>query len=137
MFAYALPRLGSDHIPIMLKGGEAVSRLGPTPFEFQSMWLLHPGFVDMVKSWWEDLDAHDLLGQIFRLKLKGIRDRLRTWNKEVFGDIETRKKTCREHILRWDSLEEGEGLEDVERLAWKDAQREFEMIIEMEEIMWR
>lgn len=42
---------GSDHVPIFLKGGEACCQVGPRPFKFHNMWLLHPGFVDLVKGW--------------------------------------------------------------------------------------
>lgn len=34
---HALPRLGSDHIPILLKGGDTLFRLGLFPFKFQNM----------------------------------------------------------------------------------------------------
>lgn len=52
----ALPRVGSNHCPILLKGGD-VAQLGPRPFRFQNMWLIHPGFVDLVKDWWESIEV--------------------------------------------------------------------------------
>lgn len=75
-------------------------------------------------------------GQKLRLKLKGLRNKLRIWNKEVFGYIERRKKACLEEIQRWDKKEEEEGLFSSKRIAHKEAQKEFERVIEME-IMWR
>jgi hypothetical protein len=42
-----LPRLCSDHFPILLDMGE-VSR-GRRPFKFENMWLKAEGFVDLVK----------------------------------------------------------------------------------------
>lgn len=57
VFVHALPRVGSDHVPILLKGGEAISRSGPIPFKFQNMWLIHPSFVDLVKWWWEVMEV--------------------------------------------------------------------------------
>lgn len=47
----ALPRPGLDHMPILLKGGEEYRQTGPFSFKFQNMWLLHPGFVDLVRDW--------------------------------------------------------------------------------------
>lgn len=134
---YALPRVGSDHVPIVLKGGEDIARKGPVPFKFQNMWLLHPGFVDLMKRWWENIEANGLPSQRFQLKLKGIKDNLKTWNREVFGNIITRKKICLEKIQRWDLKEGEEGLEEDERLARKDTQKEYERVLKMEEIMWR
>lgn len=72
----ALPRPGLDHTPILLKGGEVQRQAGPFPFKFQNMWLLHPRFVDMVRVWWEDLEVWGPSGQRFRLKLKGLQDKL-------------------------------------------------------------
>lgn len=42
----------------------------------------------------------------FRLKLKGIRDRLRIWNREVFESIARRKDMCLDGIQKWDNKEE-------------------------------
>lgn len=108
VFVHALPRVGSDHIPIMTKGGEILTHLGLLLFKFQNMWLLHPGFVELVKGWWEGFDVSGPLGQRFRLKLKGLRDVLKGWNKEVFGDIEKKKKSCLDVIQRLDRKEGNE-----------------------------
>lgn len=77
MCVCALPRPGSNHTPLMLKGGDFHSNSGPRPFRFQNMWLLHPRFVDIIRNWWDDLEVWGPPGQIFRLKLKSIRDKLR------------------------------------------------------------
>lgn len=50
VFVQALPRVGLDHIPIMLKGGDVLNRSGLIPFKFQNMWLLHSRFVKLVKN---------------------------------------------------------------------------------------
>lgn len=100
------------------------------------MWQLHPGFVELMKDWWEGFDVHDPPGQRFRLKLKGLRDVLRVWNKEVFGDIDRKKKSCLDDILRWDKKEGDEGLDEDDLIAWKEAHQELERVLEMEEIMW-
>lgn len=55
--------------------------------------------------------------QRFCLKLKVIRDKLISWNREVFGNIERRKAACVEEIQKWDHKKEFEGLEDDERRA--------------------
>nr|XP_009768321.1 PREDICTED: uncharacterized protein LOC104219345 [Nicotiana sylvestris] len=45
-----LPRLTSDHLPILLDGcrGRGVH----APFRFENMWLKVPRFGDKVKEWW-------------------------------------------------------------------------------------
>lgn len=76
------------------------------------------------------------LGQRFKLKLKGLKECLRTWNKEVFWDIGS-KKACLENILRWDRLEGKVGLDSSEMAACRKAQRDLKKTLEMEETMWR
>uniref|UniRef100_A0A2N9IN79 DUF3752 domain-containing protein n=1 Tax=Fagus sylvatica TaxID=28930 RepID=A0A2N9IN79_FAGSY len=63
-----LPRLLSDHSPILLECGEFVR--GRRPFRFENMWLKAEGFVDQVKGWWESyqfsgrqLTAEERLGR--------------------------------------------------------------------------
>lgn len=55
------------------------------------MWLLHPGFVELIRNWWGELEVWGPPGQRFRLKLKGIRDMVRRWTREVFGNIKRKK----------------------------------------------
>lgn len=92
--AIALPCPGSDHSLIFLKGEAEVRKGGPYLFKFQNMWLLHPSFVELIRGWWEEKVVWGPPDQRFWLKLKGVRERLRVWNRDVFGDIEKRKKTC-------------------------------------------
>lgn len=126
VFVHTLPRVGSDHIPILMKGGEVLNHSGPLPFKFQNTWLLHPRFVELMKGWWEGFVVHGPLGQRFRMKLKGLGDVLRGWNKEVFGEIERKKKYCLDDIQRLDRKEGNEGLDEDEQFVRREAQREFE-----------
>lgn len=47
----------------------------------------------MIKEWWESFVVTGKPGQMLRLKLKLLRDKLKCWNKEVFGNVEVKKKT--------------------------------------------
>lgn len=120
--ALVFPRPRFDHIPIILKGGEEIRRAGLYPFRFHDMWLLQPSFVDLIRGWWEEMEVWGPLGQRFRLKLRGICEKLRGWNMDVFGDIVKRKGSCLEEIQKWDRLEEETELNEENMMARKKMQ---------------
>lgn len=100
------------------------------------MWLIHPDFVDLVKGRWDDFEVDGPPGQRFRLKLKELREVLRVWNMEVFGDIERKQNNLMDEISSWDRKEEEEGLSLSEMTIRKETQWELERVLEMKEIMW-
>ncbi|KAJ4840273.1 hypothetical protein Tsubulata_024970 [Turnera subulata] len=44
-----LPRVGSDHCPLLLMNGLSPSPKAQRPFRFQAAWLAHPSFEEFVK----------------------------------------------------------------------------------------
>ncbi|XP_075499181.1 uncharacterized protein LOC142537558 [Primulina tabacum] len=79
-----LIRTVSDHCPLFVS--VPVFASGPSSFRFQSMWLRHHGFLQMVRLNW-NLPCH--LNGMHRLfvKLKRLKSHLKWWNKSVFGDL--------------------------------------------------
>ena len=85
-----MPRLLSNHFPFVLEGGSF--QRGRRPFRFENMWLKDEGFVERVRFWWE---SYNVLGApIFFLayKVKLLKNDLKKWNVEVFGNVENRVK---------------------------------------------
>ena len=81
-----LPRLLFDHFPIVLEGGSF--QRGRRPFRFENIWLKDEGFVERVRSWW---DSYNILGApsfVLANKLKFLKNDLKKWNVEVFGNVE-------------------------------------------------
>ena len=90
-----LPRHVLDHFPILLDGGGI--KLGPTPFRFENMWLKGEGFKELLKNWWQNLNFCGSHSYILAAKLKALKGLLKSWNKEVFGEVGYRKS---EALLR-------------------------------------
>lgn len=51
---YHLPRLKSDHNPILLRTHPHFSSFGPRPFRCESIWLHQPDFISLSRSIWEN-----------------------------------------------------------------------------------
>jgi hypothetical protein len=126
-----LPRLLSDHFPLLLDCG--VPREGNEYFKFENMWLKLDGFVDQVKSWWMSYEFFGLPSYVLVNKLKA----LKIWNDEVFGDVGKKKKELLEGIRELDLVEESRCLEEDERVRKLDILRELEKTLLFEEMSWR
>jgi len=85
-----LPRLLSDHFPLMLECG-ASSRSGGY-FKFENMWQKSKGFMDQVKLWWRSYQFEDCPSYVLACKLNALKVALRKWNEDIFGDVGKRKK---------------------------------------------
>jgi len=124
-----LPFFSSDHAPLYLQLAlnqtmDPRRRL----FCFKAAWLSHECFKEMVQISWD-------LNLTTPVALQKLQGKLRIWNKEVFGAINTRKeKTVRQ-------LKEVQDLLDVtqsDALLMKEEQlfKEFDTILEQEETIW-
>ncbi|XP_045791653.1 uncharacterized protein LOC123886374 [Trifolium pratense] len=84
-FAKVLPRVQSDHHPIIVfLNGEATTNRN-RPFRFEAAWTSHGDFNDFLHSKWEK--DRDIVQSLHNLTTH-----LKKWNKETFGDIFKRKK---------------------------------------------
>ena len=130
-----LPRPVSDHFPILLDGGGI--RSGPSPFRFEIMWLKAEGFKDLLKGWWQGLSFRGSTSFILAEKLKGLKGKLKVWNKEVFGNVGTRKAEALHRVGCWDNLEKDRELsleESEERAKARDDYKRWSLL---EEASWR
>ena len=72
-----------------------------------------------------------------RDRLKYIKVKLKSWNREVFGDMRTKKFDFLSIINALDAKEESDGLSSDESLQRKVARDEWAKLTLMEEISWR
>ena len=87
-----LPKPISDHAPILLDGGGIRGR--KTPFRFKNMWLKVEGFKDLVRKWWSCYNFSGSYNHILACKLKALKQDLKVWNREVFGNVSLNKNVA-------------------------------------------
>eukprot|EP00261_Vitis_vinifera_P017250 XP_010646847.1 PREDICTED: uncharacterized protein LOC104878346 [Vitis vinifera] len=130
-----LSRPISDHFPIVLEGGGI--RRGPTLFRFESMWLKVEGFKDIVRTWWQGIEVRGSTSYRLAVKMKEIKKKLKVWNKEVFGRLETNKAAALQQVDFWDRVESGRNLTVEEAELKKEAKDSFKKWVLLEEAHWR
>ena len=74
------------------------------------MWLKEDGFVDKVQNWWSGYEFFRTPSFVLACKLKALKEDLKKWNRDTFGDIYYRKSCCMRDILDLDVKEGCEGL---------------------------
>ena len=130
-----MSRLLSDHFPIVLEGGSF--HRGRRPFRFENMWLKDEGFVERVRSWWESYHVHGAPSFVLANKLKLLKNDLKKWNVEVFGNVEERGKQLWKDLSVLVTIEDSRGLTEEEKLELERIRGELEKASLLEEICWR
>ena len=67
-------------------------------------------FVERVRQWWNEYCFSGSLSFILVRKLKALKDDLKKWIKEEFGDLAFRKKSLLSELLGLDAREDLLGL---------------------------
>ena len=130
-----LPRPTSDHFPVLLEGGSF--RRGSAPFRFENMWFKVEGFKDLIRNWWRWIEVSGSASFRLSAKLKELKQKLKVWNREVFGNLECNKEAALQQVEYWDRVE-GERSLIVEELACKkEAKEGYAKWVDLEETHWR
>uniref|UniRef100_A0A2N9II99 Uncharacterized protein n=1 Tax=Fagus sylvatica TaxID=28930 RepID=A0A2N9II99_FAGSY len=107
-----LPRILSDHFPIILECGD-FSR-SRRPFRFENMWLKADGFKERVKEWWDSYIFYGTPGYIMACKLKALKVDLKKWNEEVFGNVGVKRNKLMSELVELDAVADLRPLTGVE-----------------------
>ena len=130
-----LPRPTSDHFPILLKGGGL--RRGPSPFKFENMWLKVNGFKDLIRDWWQGAGRKESINFRLAAKLKVLKEKIKVWNKDVFGRLEVTKSSALQQVEFWDEVECEKGQPKGKTELKNEAKETFKKWVLLEETHWR
>ncbi|XP_026404153.1 uncharacterized protein LOC113299323 [Papaver somniferum] len=107
----------SDHGALL--GGVAQSdKPHNIPFRYQFVWTTHPGFLKVIQESWE-VECEGNPAFCFTSKLKRLKEILKKWNWEVFGDLRVKVKTTEEAILKA-SLESDVDPENIKTVNFEE-----------------
>lgn len=90
VFSKILPKLASDHKPILLCIKEEED-FGPLPFRFSPLWAKREGFLETVQIAWEK----DILGSpryVWEQKIKNTKKALKEWVKKDANSLISQRK---------------------------------------------
>ncbi|OMO80258.1 Endonuclease/exonuclease/phosphatase [Corchorus olitorius] len=125
-----LPIIVSDHSPMVLKL-DRKSEFRKRPYRFEIMWTLHPGCKETIATAWNQNFNGSSPFKLTR-KLKAVREKLKVWNKAVFGNLHKRKVEVQEELARVQAdPERGDHM-----VKEKELRQVFETILEQEQLFW-
>jgi len=135
--ATILPVAGSDHWPIKL---EIYLKQRPAnkPFIFEAFWLRNESLMEKVEEWWK---ASEQRGKnkmhTFQLKLKEMKNKLKKWNKEEFGNIMEEKNRLEQRMEELQQLDILEGIQEGRTREEGTILNQLEERRKQEEILWK
>ena len=101
------------------------------------MWLKSEGFKELLKSWWQNLNFCGSHSYILAAKLKALKGLLKSWNKEVFGEVGTRKSEALRRVTFCGDREKDRVLTLEEAEARVVVKEDFKKWCMLEEMSWR
>ncbi|XP_026400560.1 uncharacterized protein LOC113296467 [Papaver somniferum] len=75
-----------------------ISKPVNTPFKYQPVWSSHPDFLELIRvSWGEVVAGNPTFSFLF--KLKRLKQVIRKWNWEIFGDLRLKVSTTEQEVM--------------------------------------
>lgn len=101
------------------------------------MWLQVEGFLDKFKGWWQGYIVTGNPDFILSQKLRLLKKDISTWNKEVFGKVETQRTKALNDLLSLDQAAESRILSPPELSKMIALKTEIQQLALAEETSWR
>lgn len=123
-----LPRIHSDHVPLLLNLKENKVPQGHSSFKFQVAWTRHPSFLNTIH------DAWNKNGNLIN-NLEVTANTLGTWNMDTFGNIFRRKRKILARLAGIQRAIANAAPTRILKLETK-LQLELDEILKQEELLW-
>ncbi|MCH85398.1 RNA-directed DNA polymerase (Reverse transcriptase), partial [Trifolium medium] len=130
-----LQRHKSDHYPILLDFNFSNTTF-VSQFKFLRMWSLHESCKQVISDIW----STNVVGCpmfILTSKLKLLKDHLKTWNKQVFGNVHSFVKEAEEELSNIQNQIQSNGINDALRDREKKAQIQLEDALNRQDWFWQ
>ncbi|KAL7172705.1 hypothetical protein ACSBR2_032225 [Camellia fascicularis] len=131
---WGLPQLVSDHCPLLVMEDER--DWGPKPFRVLNAWFLHKNLRSFWESKWVEASVVGWVGFILAQKLKILKNGLKSWNVEVFGNVINKLKLVEGELHSFDLLAEVRDLDGEEKTRRSEARAEMWRLSRMVEWLW-
>ncbi|GKV26314.1 hypothetical protein SLEP1_g35645 [Rubroshorea leprosula] len=131
----AMTRGISDHCPISLSSSNF--DWGPKPFRSIDSWTSHPGFSQMIEKSWNSFYVKGFWGFKCKEKLKLLRQKLKQWNKEEFGNIDSQLEEAMKKVDFVDFKCENQDLTEDDMLKRKEGFVDLWQCLRKKESLWR
>ncbi|XP_019431828.1 PREDICTED: uncharacterized protein LOC109338930 [Lupinus angustifolius] len=132
---FTLPRSASDHHPLMLCSSNG-SNILHSHFRFHKMCLQHQGLRSVVETHWSNAVVGCPM-YVLSNKLKGLKTILKSWNKEVFGNIHLRVKNALTSFELLQQKLSTEGQTNLLLAQEEQAQKDLLVALNYEEEFWK
>lgn len=126
-----LPRVTSDHCPILLKLENPRPMDGPKPFRFEPMWILHDNYPEVVRRAWTTRETP--VGE----KINHVRETLIDWNHNCVGNVHARKRHLLARLKGVQLYLQNRPSSSFHQNLERDLQMEIMQTLDQEELLWR
>nr|KAJ0222973.1 hypothetical protein LSAT_V11C200055230 [Lactuca sativa] len=126
----ALPRLHSDHSPIVLK--PSIADFGPPPFRFFNLWILNDEFRKEFTKSWTCFHGYGTPDIILKAKLKHVKNQIRKWKKDDSKNGHGSLTNLRSRVNDMERTTETRCISESEKITWREDKAK---LLELEHIV--
>ncbi|XP_050212856.1 uncharacterized protein LOC126664492 [Mercurialis annua] len=130
----ALPRSFSDHVPLLFSSVSSID-WGPKPFKSINAWWNDASFYNLILESWKAISINKP-GADLVVKLRELRIIIKDWNKNVFGNLNTKFDKVQQDIHALEANMDEGPISELDSARWADLHSEFYDVSKNLESLW-